>query len=296
LHLGARERISILENTASLFSCLGYRRKEAYILREVLGCILDLIVCGREEDGFSRLSSVPLPTGLGIQGLNSGSSSQRGNVGVRFSENIDGNESVLRLLKHVCKVLGINLDAVRLLENSVENSNEDQALTTSIEDDITTDFTEPYGWPELQVGVVREAVAVAEALPGKCLLTVRSTRTLKLSADYLAVAQFALSSLKTLQTVLAPGDQYHLYATSTRALMTAHRRGDSKSVEYWSGKPLVSINLSSYVILLSSYVLYKHLSKVTTCETANRKAHLRSSPKVLRYCPNSHRRYRSFLV
>ncbi|KAJ7940592.1 TRAPP II complex [Mycena leptocephala] len=228
LHLGARERISILENTASLFSCLGYRRKEAYILREVLGCILDLIVCGREEDGFSRLSSVPLPTGLGIQGLNSGSSSQRGNVGVRFSENIDGNESVLRLLKHVCKVLGINLDAVRLLENSVENSNEDQALTTSIEDDITTDFTEPYGWPELQVGVVREAVAVAEALP-----------------DYLAVAQFALSSLKTLQTVLAPGDQYHLYATSTRALMTAHRRGDSKSVEYWSGKPLVSINLSS---------------------------------------------------
>ncbi|KAF7338264.1 hypothetical protein MVEN_02051700 [Mycena venus] len=228
LHLGARERISILENTASLYACLGYRRKEAYILREVLGCILDLIVCGREEDGFSRLSSVPLPAGLGIQGLNSSGSSQRGNVGVRFSENIDGNESVLRLLKYVCKVLGINLDAVRLVENSDANSTEDQSAPASIEDDVATEFMEPYGWPELQVGVVREAVAVAEALP-----------------DYLAVAQFALSSLKTLQAVLAPGDQYHLYATSNRALMTAHRRGDSKSVEYWSGKPLVSINLSA---------------------------------------------------
>ncbi|KAJ7452373.1 TRAPP II complex [Mycena galericulata] len=228
LHLGARERISILENTASLYACLGYRRKEAYILREVLGCILDLIVCGREEDGFSRLSSVPLPAGLGIQGLNSGSSSQRGNVGIRFSENVDGNESVLKLLKYVCKVLGINLDAVRLGDNSDEQS----ADNTSIEDDVTTDFTEPYGWPELQVGVVREAVAVAEALP-----------------DFLAVAQFALSSLKTLQAVLAPGDQYHLYATSTRALMTAHRRGDSKSVEYWSGKPLVSITLSSFPLV-----------------------------------------------
>ncbi|KAJ7155939.1 TRAPP II complex [Mycena crocata] len=226
LHLGARERISILENTASLYACLGYRRKEAYILREVLGCILDLIVCGREEDGFSRLSSVPLPAGLGIQGLNSGSS-QRGNVGVRFSENIEGNESVLKLLKHVCKVLGINLDAVRLVENADEASVDVQSVGASLEDDVATEFMEPYGWPELQVGVVREAVAVAEALP-----------------DYLAVAQFALSSLKTLQAVLAPGDQYHLYSTSTRALMTAHRRGDSKSVEYWSGKPLVSIELS----------------------------------------------------
>ncbi|KAJ7285808.1 TRAPP II complex [Mycena rebaudengoi] len=226
LHLGARERISILENTASLYACLGYRRKEAYILREVLGCILDLIVCGREEDGLSRLSSVPPPPNLGFQGLNSGSSSGRGNgnVGVRFSESMEGNESVLKLLKHVCKVLGINLDAVRLVENSEGNSVDD---TPSLEDDLATEFIEPYGWPELQVGVVREAVAVAEALP-----------------DYLAVAQFALSSLKTLQAVLAPGDQYHLYTTSSRALMTAHRRGVSKSVEYWSGKPIVSINLS----------------------------------------------------
>ncbi|KAJ6630827.1 TRAPP II complex [Mycena sp. CBHHK59/15] len=227
LHLGARERISILENTASLYSCLGYRRKEAYILREVLGCILDLIVCGREEDGFSRLSSVPLPAGLGIQGLNSGSSSGRGNVGVRFSENVEGNESVLSLLKYVCKVLGINLDAVRLAESSDEISADEISITPSLEDNLATELVEPYGWPELQVGVVREAVAVAEALP-----------------DYLAVAQFALSSLKTLQAVLAPGDQYHLYATSTRAVMTAHRRGDSKSVEYWSGKPVVSISLS----------------------------------------------------
>jgi hypothetical protein len=155
-----------LESTASLYACLGYRRKEAYILREVLGCILDLIGCGREEDGFSRLSSVPLPSGLGIQGP---SSSQRGNVGVRFSENIDGNESVLRLLKYVCKVLGINLDAVRLLETSDADITEVQSAPASVEDDVATEFMEPYGWPELQVGVVREAVAVAEALPGTCL-------------------------------------------------------------------------------------------------------------------------------
>ncbi|KAF7323014.1 hypothetical protein HMN09_00081100 [Mycena chlorophos] len=229
LHLGARERIGILESTASLFACLGYRRKEAYVLREVLGCILDLIVCGREEDGFSRLSSVPLPPGIGIQGFNSNSGSSRANVGVRFTENVDGNESILKLLKYICRTLGINLDAVQMVESAVDATEAaEPSPPPTIEEDVATEFVEPYGWPELQVGVVREAVAVAEALP-----------------DYLAVAQYALASLKTLQTVLAPGDQYHLYATSTRALMTAHRRGDTRSVEYWSGKPIVSINLSS---------------------------------------------------
>jgi hypothetical protein len=36
----------------------------------------------------------------------------------------------------------------------------------SYEEDLVDGFAEPYGWPELQIGVVREAVAVAEALPG----------------------------------------------------------------------------------------------------------------------------------
>ncbi|CAK5277407.1 unnamed protein product [Mycena citricolor] len=223
LHLGARDRISILEATASIYSCLGYRRKEAYILREVLGCVMDLIVCGREEDGFSRLSSVPLSAGATL----SSGSSRGGNVGVRFTENIGGNESVLRLLKYICRVLGINLDAVRLSEGS-ENEGTSQMPPTSVEEEIASEFMEPYGWPELQVGVVREAVAVAEALP-----------------DYLSVAQFSLSALRTLQNVLAPGDQYHLYTTSGRALVTAHRRGETRSVEHWSGKPLISISLSA---------------------------------------------------
>ncbi|KAG5727958.1 Transport protein particle subunit [Termitomyces sp. T112] len=233
LHLGARERIAILEATSSLYACLGYRRKEAYILREVLGCILDLMVCGREEDGLSRMSSVPGTSGLGIQGMNSSSGGGWSGVGVRMSESSDGNNSILELLKYVCKVLGINLDAVKLVGVNPNSdlpsvaANEDTSLSYDDYDSETFENVESYGWPELQVGVVREAVAVAEALP-----------------DFPAVAQFALSALKTLQIVLSPGDQYHLYSTSARALGTARRRGDTKSVEYWSGRPVVSITLA----------------------------------------------------
>jgi hypothetical protein len=169
LHLGARERIAVLEAMSRLYACLGYRRKEAYILREVLGCILDLIVCGREEDGLSRMSSVPFTAGLGIKG-GSGLAAEWSGVGVRLSEVTDGNESILKLLAYVCKVLGINLDAVRLVEIDEEGlpvSSGDGSVSVGSEESFEGNL-EPYGWPEIQVGVVREAVAVAEALPGRC--------------------------------------------------------------------------------------------------------------------------------
>ncbi|KAF8921247.1 TRAPP II complex [Mucidula mucida] len=215
LHLGPRERVSILEAMASTYACLGYRRKEAYILREILGCVLDLIVCGREEDGRTRVST----SGDGSATPNGHNDvlNNSAQVGMRMNESTDGNNSVLNLLNYVCRTLGIDLEAVKIL---------DVGQTTPRSDDLglDDDVREPFGWPELQVGVVREAIAVAEALP-----------------DFLCVAQFALSSLKTLQDVLAPGDQYHLYTTATRALLTARRRGEQKTIEFWSSNPLVSI-------------------------------------------------------
>jgi len=157
-----------------MYACLGYKRKEIYILREVLGCLMDLVVCGREEDDINRVT--PQTTGLGIRN-GSGTiesltlSSNRGGVGSRLNESSSGNESVLKLLKYVCRVLGIDLDAVKLVggfEKSATDQDAGQSQITSIYDDgLRYEQYEVYGWPELQVGVVREAVAIAEALPGK---------------------------------------------------------------------------------------------------------------------------------
>ncbi|KAG5638372.1 hypothetical protein H0H81_000383 [Sphagnurus paluster] len=173
LHLGPRERIAILEATSSVYACLGYRRKEAYILREVIGCILDLMVCGREEDGLSRMSSVPGTSGLGIHGLSSSGGGSWSGVGVRMSESSDGNSSILELLKYVCKILGINLEAVKLVDVTPTESEHSVAVDESglsshedYDNAAVAGNDDPHGWPELQVGVVREAVAVAEALPG----------------------------------------------------------------------------------------------------------------------------------
>lgn len=61
--------------------------------------------------------------------------------------------------------------------------------------------------------------------------------------DYPSVAQFSLSSLKDLHPVMSQGDQHHLYNTAARALATARRRGDDRAVAYWSGQPIVSIEV-----------------------------------------------------
>lgn len=165
LHLAVRERITILENIAGLYACLGYKRKEAYVLREVLGCVMDLVVVGRDDFGQRRSISSPAAAGLGIQ---NGDSNGAGSVGVRENERTEGNEAVLRIVRYVCSVHGINMEAVKLvtLGKSTKSMDDESA---DLPEDVQS---EPFGWPELQIGIVREALAIAEALPGKDLLTI----------------------------------------------------------------------------------------------------------------------------
>jgi hypothetical protein len=118
--------------------------------------------------------------GLGIRGIDFGDKSpgtERGSVGVRANDSVEGNESILRLLKYVCRVLGIDLEAVKLVnadsdKQSAADEEEESRSTVpplQLDDEILDATRDIYGWPELQVGVVREAIAVAESLPGKML-------------------------------------------------------------------------------------------------------------------------------
>ncbi|KZT67733.1 hypothetical protein DAEQUDRAFT_792472 [Daedalea quercina L-15889] len=224
LHLAARERIGTLQTVAGMFGALGYLRKEAYILRELLGSIMDLIVCGREENSGARASGA----GLGIRGTLVGSSSTTsGTVGVRENPRVEGNDSILRIIKHICRVHGVDIESVKLVDiGTLGTTATCNAADDAEEEDLSESPADPFGWPELQIGIIREAIAVAEALP-----------------DYPSVAQFSLSSLKTLHPVMSQSDQLHLYRTATRALTTAIRRGDRRTVEYWAGKPIVSIEM-----------------------------------------------------
>lgn len=173
LHLGPQERLVVLQSMASVYSCLGYKRKEAYVLREMVSCIMDLVVCGRDEDYRLRRSDAG-SAGLvvGTAGLRSGEHNTptgSGNLAFRPNENMQGNQSVLEILKCACQVLGVDLGTVNVA--APPNTEEEGDVDPYINSFEALPLAEPpnnsFGWPELQVGVVREAIAVAEALPGQ---------------------------------------------------------------------------------------------------------------------------------
>ncbi|KAF8559602.1 hypothetical protein OG21DRAFT_1402685 [Imleria badia] len=230
LHLGPQERLVVLHSIANIYSCIGYRRKEAYVLREVISCIMDLVVCGRDEDYQLRRSDVG-SAGLvvrtsGLQNGDDNTPTGNGSLAFRPNENMQGNQSVLRVLTYACKTLGVDLESVSVAAppNAEEEGNVDLDIVPFEALSLAESLNKSFGWPELQVGVVREAIAVAEALP-----------------DQLAVARFALSALKTMHSILVTNDQCHLYQTASRALAITRRRGDASMIEYWAGHPVQSI-------------------------------------------------------
>lgn len=162
LHLGSRERIEALRRLAKLYSGLRYRRKEAYILRELLACVMDLVVQGREEARGSDLTLGMLDT--------SQSASGTGSVGVREKDDVVGNASILRLVRYICEVHGVDLDSVKFAAEGSDISQQSNAELSEVEKSKQVHQKRPmikYTWPDLQVGMIRESLAVAEALPGK---------------------------------------------------------------------------------------------------------------------------------
>lgn len=171
LHLGPQERLVVLQSMANIYSCMGYRRKEAYLLREVISCIMDLVVCGRDEHYQLRRSDVGsaglvVRTG-GLQNGDENTPSGNGSLAFRPNENMQGNQSVLRVLTHACKALGVDLESVKVAAppNAEEDVDPDIVPFEALL--LADSLNKSFGWPELQVGVVREAIAVAEALPGQ---------------------------------------------------------------------------------------------------------------------------------
>lgn len=62
-------------------------------------------------------------------------------------------------------------------------------------------------------------------------------------ADHRAVAQLALISLRSLNLWMSPGDQHHLYTLASRSLATAYRRGDAHKIDFWSWRPVISVEV-----------------------------------------------------
>jgi trafficking protein particle complex subunit 9 len=232
MHLQPHDRIKVLSALAGFYSCLGFARKEVYILRELVSVVMDLIVLAREE----RREINAARMGANDTALSELTTSAH--VTIREHQLTEGNQSILRLLTYICGVYGIDLKSIQL-KNEMK-SNDDKDWEKEAEN---IDFARQtsYGWAELQLGVVRESLAVAEALSGMFqsstfLITQRSK-------ELPALAQFSVSSLRTLFYHLTAQEQYSLYAAAKNAIQVSQRRGETIILEHWSGRPVVSVEV-----------------------------------------------------
>ena len=77
----------------------------------------------------------------------------------------------LQLAKHICKIHGVVLDAVVFTDDLNSNLPLHQGKRPFVLLDFYNTFSQAKAdqciWPDLQVGLAREALAVAEALPGE---------------------------------------------------------------------------------------------------------------------------------
>ena len=160
VHLPPRERIEVLRFMSKMYFQLSYRRKEAYILRELVSCIMDLVVHGREE----IRNAVSLSTSASRGGT--GHADEEGqDVGVRPTDEVAGNDSVIRLVIYFCRIYGVKLNSFSFLDEETGPGLMSDEVVKS--DQVNLPH---FGWPELQIELVKGALAIAEGLPGETII------------------------------------------------------------------------------------------------------------------------------
>jgi hypothetical protein len=157
LRLPTDVQLQVLVALAGVHRVLGLERREAVLTREVVGLVVAMIAKtrikasrldapifgGRSDSIISPDTGIAAHEGLGLA---SAASVTGGSVTAMQKETEEGNRAVLQLVLRVLDIFGLDL--------------------CSLGSDAPVKMPTRYGWPELQVAMLREAVAAAETLPG----------------------------------------------------------------------------------------------------------------------------------
>lgn len=259
-------RLRVTGEIASIFGRIGYRRKESFVLRE-LAALCGEGVAGKgievfstvdpsphpptikEEGDESATATPPAPNGRPILRINPPSSDSAPSI-VRTTSDSAGNDSIIRIAEKVCEAFGIIVVpkvTARMLQEERRRS-----LLQGRPVEIMESERDRFGWSGLQVGVLRDAISIAEALPGEFAGAGSSSRvelTLA-STDYQAAIRFTVTALRTLSDTITPADQYELSQNIPRIFAAATRRGAAFELEYWGPTQLVmSLEMAPYVLI-----------------------------------------------
>ena len=239
-------RMRLTGEIASVYGRIGYRRKEAMLLRELAGLCAQG-VAGRGVEVFSveeqadgststtiieedengapampakQSASAPPKLPRRVPPSLLAAAGERGGSIVRTTSDATGNDSIIRLAERVCDAFGITVVPRLIPEPAGGNKRRSMMQGRALA--LQEDERRRFGWARLQVGLLKDAVAIAEALP-----------------DYQAAIRFTVTALRCLSDSMPPSEQYELSQNIPRVFSAATRRGAAFQLEYWGPTQLV---------------------------------------------------------
>ncbi|BGP40785.1 hypothetical protein JCM10449v2_004750 [Rhodotorula kratochvilovae] len=230
-------RLRLTAEIASLFGRIGYRRKEAFVLRE-LAALCAEGVAGKSIEVFPATPSGAGPSPIPEEPRDSPTANgffdgaprppppprartfDRAGSIVRTTSDPAGNDSIVRVVEKVCEVFGIQV-APRLSREDAQAERK-KSIVQGRTLEILESEAGAFGWPGLQIGVLKDAIGIAEALP-----------------EYQAAIRFTVTALRSLSDTMPPFEQYELAQNIPRVFAAATRRGAPFELEYWGPSQLV---------------------------------------------------------
>ncbi|MCJ1433723.1 hypothetical protein MMC27_003087 [Xylographa pallens] len=253
--LDAIDRVNILAGIASVLANLGYHRKKAFIMRELVIILLPALIQSRKDSAAE----------LGVHPAASLSSYELTGNGKGFEEafgSLHGSVfSIQSFLTLMCKVYGVILSAhAEMLMGttaSTSTNHIDQIDTSNIKPDslqsvvgciIEDAGTRSFGDLSLKVDVLRLCINVCEALPDL-------PGVLRFSGDLLKTAASGIAAgpqSRDGSPALSMEDQARLLSNISRTISAARKFNISNAdAEYWDDFLIREIEITKTSTLMS---------------------------------------------
>lgn len=171
------DQIIATNSMVTILSSIGFHRKAAFLMRTSVHIILPLLIQSR-----ANLST-------------------KGEDGRPIKQTGRHDKGILAVLEQICMAHGI------------ESSPEDGLITTK----TLLAQQGQYGWPELQIEILRECITVSEALP-----------------DYSSMLKYTTILLRKMYKHISKEEQIRLASTIQRIVVAGKKAGQvDSSVNYW---------------------------------------------------------------
>lgn len=236
--LTTADRVAILSGIAGVLGPLGYHRKKAMVIRELVSVLIGGLVEARTR-GAAEAGVHPA---AGLVSLAPGNSKSNGAVALDLGEG-DIEKGIEAFLELLCKSYGItSFDRTKSPQptaESVDIRESDEVVFARIRSQVSTRF---FGFPSIKLNILRACINFSEALP-----------------DFNGVLKFSSDLMRTGGSGIAPGprredaspmihrdEQARLVTNIARTSSLIQKLGMSHlTAEYWDEFLVRAIKLES---------------------------------------------------